>query len=289
MNPNSSTHEVQSFHQTTNNNTAVIPKSRITSHLQSHSVRYILLGVLVVLLLLCVLTRPDRTGNLFYYLLFLILWPIVAFLVILGFEWLILLYKFALFGSAGIAAGAIFLDETGIALISGTIAVVLLAIVIGISLMLLLMLFGPGALVGIGVQQALGGGTFATIAGLLVFGAISAVIFFVSMKIVIPFGCGLFVGTLSGTIVRDIVSAIFSVRQKTWMSLDLGRAFKQLHLNRLDFSGLEESLTSLFELSGRFFDAFFIGNWVIVLGSILLGIYFVVMAVYRERIVGKTG
>ena len=167
-----------------------IDTTKIKQHLQSNTAKYIVLGIILFFLLLCVITRPDNTGNFFYYALFLIIWPLLAYLAILGINFLKALYITVMLGSGVIAVVAALIVEVGIALIAGAIALCMLAILVAVAIGIAILIFGPGALAGIGINQLLGDTTFSGIIGFIVFLIISFIIGGFVMKIAFPFGFG---------------------------------------------------------------------------------------------------
>jgi hypothetical protein len=253
-------------------NTSVSSQPFLSLKTQFAKNRAILIAGLVLLLIISSISRPDNTGNIFYYLLFFCFWAGLAILIFLGLEWLYKLYIGLMVGSGLIAIASVFGDHSGTAIVAGALSVTLLALLLAVAAGIFAVLLGPGFLLGNGVNLLLGDNFISGALGVIVFLIITVFMFFMVYGIILPFAKGLFVGLVSGGIARDIVASLFAVRQMRFLDRNLDQLLDHLRLNRLDFSTIGESIDSIFDVIWRLYSFMFMGNWLIIVGSIALGI-----------------
>ncbi len=258
--------------QTTPSDTTISSQPLLSLKTQFAKNRVIWIVGLVLLLIISSISRPDDTSNIFYYMLFFCFWVGLAILLFWGLEWLYRLYIGLMVGSGLIAIASIFGDNSGIAVVAGAISVTLLALLLAVAAGIFAVLLGPGFLAGTGVNMILGDNFVSGALGIIVFLVITIFMFFMVYGIILPFAKGLFIGLVSGGIARDIAASLFAVRQIRFLDRNLDQFLDHLRLNRLDFSTTGESIDSIFSMIGRLYSFLFVGNWLVIVGSIVLGI-----------------
>ncbi|MBD3376016.1 hypothetical protein GF406_13350 [candidate division KSB1 bacterium] len=258
--------------QTTMSDTTISSQPLLSLKRQFAKNRIIVIAGLALLLIISSIFRPDNTSNIFYYFFFFCFWFGLAILMFLGLEWLYKLYIGLMVGSGLIAIASGFSDNSDTAIVAGAISVTLLALLLAVAAGIFSVLLGPGFLVGNGVNSLLGDNFISGALGIIIFLVITVFMFFMVYGIIFPFAKGLFVGLVSGGIARDIAASLFAVRQMRFLDRDLDQLLDHLRLNRLDFSTAGESIDSIFDMIGRLYSFMFVGNWLIIVGSIALGV-----------------
>ncbi|MBM3296076.1 MAG: hypothetical protein FJY83_00575 [Candidatus Aminicenantes bacterium] len=225
-----------------------------------------ILGLFVLSLVLAPSSRPF--GSMGYYLLFFVLWPLLIYLIFVVFDLVATIFKVVTFG-AGILAVILFLsDRPQEGMLFAVVAVFGLAVMLGIALSLGAVILGPGIVLGMGAYHGLGEGFFGTLVGLVVFVLISAGMYFLVMRLLLPFFLGFGVSLVAGALAAKISDLVFAARIGSEISSGVSR------------------IRDLSDVLAIVQDAFRIGaasQALVLLGSIAFGIFTIVALWDRTR------